>query len=311
MNLPGLKENEPLAPHVAYRIGGPARYWFEAKTSDELAAAVLAAEAERVPWVVLGAGSNVLVSDDGFKGLVILAANRDFRIEGNRVVACAGAVVSLLVRKTAEAGYCGFEWAASLPGTLGGAVRGNAGCYGGSMSDLVESVEVLRDGERLVLVKDDCLFSYRDSVFKRNRDVILSVTLWFMPSTREDCLARLDAFLSKRQVQQPHDFRSAGCWFKNFAFKDVVEVEKLARQVKIPDEFLKAKRIPAGWLVEQADFKGRKIGGAQVSPKHANFLVNAGGATASDILQLASMIKMRLRDDFGIQLEEEVQLVGF
>ena len=311
MNLPGFKENEPLAPHVSYRIGGPARYWFEAQSADALAQAVTAAEAEHLPWVVIGAGSNVLVSDEGFKGLVILAANRDFRLEGDSVIAGAGAVVSLLVRKTAEAGYCGFEWAASLPGTLGGAVRGNAGCYGGQASDLVESVEVLRDGKRLVLAKADCLFGYRDSVFKHNCDVILTVTLKFQPSTREECVTRLDAFLTKRQAQQPHDFCSAGCWFKNYEFKDIAEIEKLTRQVKVPDEFLRAKRLPAGWLVEQADFKGRKLGGAQVSDKHANFLVNTGGATASDILQLASMIKMRLRDDFGIQLEEEVQLVGF
>lgn len=311
MNLPGFKENEPLAPHVAYRIGGPARYWFEAKTADDLASAVIAAETEKIPWIVLGAGSNVLVSDDGFNGLVILVANRDFRLEGNLVYAGAGAVVSLVVRKSAEAGYCGFEWAASLPGTIGGAVRGNAGCYGGSMSDLIESVEVLRDGRRLNLAKSDCAFGYRDSIFKRNRDVILSASLRFQPSTQEECAMRLETFQAKRRESQPHDFCSAGCWFKNFEFKDASEIEKLTRSIKVPDDFIRTKRIPAGWLVEQADFKGHKIGGAQVSTQHANFLVNTGGATASDVIQLASMIKMRLRDDYGVQLEEEVQLIGF
>lgn len=311
MNLPNLKENEPLAKHTSYRLGGPAKYFVEAKTADEIAAAVTAAEAEKLPWFLLGAGSNILVSDEGFNGLVILAANRDFRFEGERLVAGAGAVMSLVVRKAAEAGYCGFEWAAALPGTVGGAVRGNAGCYGGQMSDLVEMVEVLREGKRLALKNADCEFGYRDSIFKHNRDVILTVTLKVALSNREECLTRLETTVAKRCASQPHDCCSAGCFFKNFEFRDAADVEKLACQVKVPDEFLKAKKIPAGWLIEQAGLKGEKIGGAQVSEQHANFIVNTGGATASDVLQLVSLIKMRLRDDYGVQLEEEVQLVGF
>jgi len=310
-----LKEREPLAKHVNIRIGGPADFYVEAKSSEELVLAVEAALADGLPYVVLGGGSNSLPSDEGFRGLVIQAANRGWRIEDERVYAEAGVPSAFLARKAAEAGLTGLEWAVSLPGTIGGAVRGNAGCFGGETKDAVVSVDALRvtDGstERVVYSNEDCRFGYRDSAFKRSSDVVLDVELELTQAPKEECLAKLDAVLSKRKLEQPSDNPSAGCMFKNFEYRDESDVAKLRATIDVPKEFLDAKRIPAGWLIEQADLKGESIGGASVSEKHGNFLVNRGDATASDVLQLISLIKMRIRDGYGVQLEEEVQLLGF
>jgi UDP-N-acetylmuramate dehydrogenase len=310
-----LKENEPLAKHVNIRIGGPADFYVEAKSSEEIAAAVEAALADGVPFAVLGGGSNTLPSDEGFRGLVIQAANRAWRIEDERVFAEAGVPSAFLARKAAEAGLTGLEWAISLPGTIGGAVRGNAGCFGGETKDVVVSVDALRvsDGraEGVVYTNADCRFGYRESVFKRVHDVVLDVELELTPAPKAECMARLDAVLAKRKLEQPSDSPSAGCMFKNFEYDDEEEIAKLKSVLDVPPEYLEARRIPAGWLVEQADLKGMSVGGAQVSQKHGNFLQNRGDATASDVLQLISLIKMRIRDGYGIQLEEEVQLLGF
>jgi len=310
-----LRESEPLAKHVNIRIGGPADFYIEARSSDEIAAAIEASLADGLPFVVFGGGSNTLPSDEGFRGLVIQAANRAWRIDDERVYAEAGVPSAFLARKAAEAGLTGLEWAISLPGTIGGAVRGNAGCFGGEAKDVVASVDALRvtDGriERIVYANAECRFGYRDSAFKRNADVVLDVELELTQAPKEECLARLDAVLAKRKLEQPSGNPSAGCMFKNFGYKDASDIAKLQAKLDVPDEFLAAKRIPAGWLIEQADLKGASVGGAQVSSKHGNFLVNLGNATASDVLQLISLIKMRIRDEYGIQLEEEVQLLGF
>ncbi|MEK7546298.1 MAG: UDP-N-acetylmuramate dehydrogenase [Patescibacteria group bacterium] len=310
-----LKEHEPLARHVNIRIGGPADFYVEAKSSEELAAAIEACLADGVAFVVFGGGSNTLPSDEGFRGLVIQAANRDWRIEGERVYAEAGVPSAFLARKTAEAGLAGLEWAISLPGTIGGAVRGNAGCFGGETKDVLASVDALRVSEgkleRVTYTPEDCRFSYRESAFKRSGDVVLDVELELTRAPKEECLARLDAALSRRKLEQPSDSPSAGCMFKNFEFKDEADIAKLMSLADVPEAFLKARRVPAGWLIEQADLKGKTIGGARVSEKHGNFLLNLGNATASDVLRLISLVKMKVRDAYGVQLEEEVQLLGF
>lgn len=310
-----VKKDEPLAKHVHIRIGGPADFYVEAKSSEEIVQAVEAAVLDQLPFAIFGGGSNTLPSDDGFRGLVIQAANRGWSVDGASVTAEAGVPTGFLARKTAEAGLTGLEWAVSLPGTIGGAVRGNAGCFGGEIKDTLESVEILRviDGrtERSVCKNEECGFGYRESRFKRSGDVVLSAKFALSTAPKESCLAKLEDVLSKRKADQPSDAPSAGCMFKNFDFKEESELAKLKERVDIPEAFLRAKRLPAGWLIEQADLKGKTIGRAQVSSKHGNFLLNLGGATASDVLQLISLIKMRIRDDYGLQLEEEVQLLGF
>lgn len=307
-----LKENESLARHVNFRLGGPARFWLAAKTSDEIAEAVRAAREDGLKWVMLGGGSNVLPSDKGFDGLVIQAANRGWSVTGTDARAEAGVPSAFLARKTAGAGLAGFEWAVSLPGTVGGAVRGNAGCFGGEMSDVVREVEVLRveTGKVETVPNRDCRFGYRDSIFKRSPDIILSATLELEQDDPDSCMKRLGEALSKRKAEQPQSEACAGCLFKNFEYDDGAAVAMLREKEDVPEAFLKARRIPAGWLIDRAGLKGECVGRACVSEKHGNFLVSEG-ATADQVVQLISRIKTRVRNEYGIQLEEEVQYLGF
>jgi len=309
-----LKENEPLWKHVNIRIGGPARWYLEARSSDEVMRAVEAADMDGLRLAVFGGGSNTLPADDGFDGLVIQMANRGWTIEPNgRVSAEAGILSAFLARKTAEAGLTGFEWAVSLPGTVGGAVYGNAGCFGGEMKDVVLSVESFRPNAARTVVRTagECQFGYRDSVFKRNGEIVLTVVMGLRPAPAAECLKSLEEALSKRKSEQPLGQLSAGCMFKNFEYRGEADIEKLKSRLEVPPAFLERKRIPAGWLIEQAGLKGLKIGGAMVSDKHGNFLVNTGRAASSDVVQLVSLVKTRIRNEYGIQLEEEVQLLGF
>lgn len=312
-----LSENEPLRKHTNFRIGGPARYFFEATSSDAMIAAVTIASELKMPFFILGGGSNVLVSDEGFLGLVIKSANRGIKIEDTRVVAEAGALSAFVARKSAEIGLTGLEWMISLPGTIGGAVRGNAGCFGGETREHLTEVSVLQfDDEvwsRNTFRNDDCKFGYRDSIFKHlnHQPIILDATFSLSIDDAALCMQRTNETLSKRRQAQPLESASAGCMFKNFTFTDEKEVQRLESDTKVPEEFMRAKKIPAGWIVEHLDFKGVTIGDISVSEKHANFLQNKGSGTASDVVQLVSLIKMKARDRFGIQLHEEVQYVGF
>ncbi len=305
------KEHEPLAKHVNFRIGGPARHFVEAKTSTDIVDAVALANRGGVAWFVLGGGSNTLVSDAGFDGLVIKAANRRLKIDGTRVMAEAGVISAAVARATAEKGLRGFEWAISLPGTMGGAVRGNAGCFGGETKDAVESVRVLHDGVVQTLRRDEVQFDYRHSVFKtpeRAHDVILDVTLLLREGDRAEAMGQLEKNLSGRKASQPLGSSSAGCMFKNFTYVDAADIVKLDA---VPEEFKTRKRIPAGWIIDQLGLKGTRIGDAMVSDVHGNFLVNKGAATADQIVQLIALIKSRVRSDVGVQLHEEVQYLGF
>lgn len=326
----GMRENESLAKHTNFRIGGPARYFFEAKNAAEIEWAVDAAAEVGVLVFVLGSGSNVLVSDAGFDGLVIKMANREVVIDGDKIIADAGAPLALVANKAAEAGLAGLEWAATVPGTVGGAVRGNAGCFGGEMKDVVARVEVLAPDSllnhsielesggggrwrRIELTKVECGFGYRESVFKKMNPapIILSVTLRLRKEDPAVCAARVKEFLQTRAASQPLATATAGCMFKNFEFKDREDIAKLEARAPIPKEFMATKRIPAGWIIDQLGLKGHKIGQAQISEQHANFFLNLGGATADEMVQLIALAKTRARNEFGIQLQEEVQYVGF
>lgn len=311
-----ITENEPLLKHTNFRIGGPATYFFEATSSDELVKAVEAAQELGLPFFVLGGGSNVLVSDEGFPGFVIKAANRGYVIRAPSAVSVESGVLSaFLARKTAEAGLTGFEWAISLPGTIGGAVRGNAGCFGGEMRDVVKSVDVFdpQKTESYKLKAESCQFGYRDSLFKHMdpAPIVLSVELELKQDDPKACLAQLEEKLRLRKEKQPLEASSAGCIFKNFEFHDRSEIAKLESVVTVPEEFIAMKRIPAAWLIDQRGLKGKRIDDAMVSEKHGNFIMNLGKATASDVVQLVSLIKLKVRNEFGVQLQEEVQYVGF
>ncbi|MDP3985777.1 MAG: UDP-N-acetylmuramate dehydrogenase, partial [bacterium] len=263
--LSGLKQNEPLAKQVNFRIGGPARYFFEAASQEDFLKAVQAATECRVPFFVIGGGSNVLVSDAGFDGLIIKSANRKLEIRPDGiVVAEAGIPSALVARKTAEAGLTGFEWAVSLPGTIGGAVRGNAGCFGGEIKDVVKNVDAfdVQKSVKRQVSSVKCEFKYRDSIFKRSTPnlIVLSVELQLAKDDPAACVARVEEKLAARREHQPLESSSAGCLFKNFEFQDEREIEKLKKVTDVPQEFISAKRIPAGWIIDQLGLKGHQIG---------------------------------------------------
>jgi len=312
--FPKAKRDEPLAPYTYLKIGGPAQLYFEAKGADDLVGAIESAKAQNIPWYVLGGGSNVLVSDDGFRGLIIRYLDSTFTVRERTVSAAAGASTVTVAKAAAEAGLTGFEWGTTVPGTIGGAIYGNAGCFGGEMKDIVVTVDAYdpEAAKYVALPKLQCKFAYRDSLFKHKPLVILKTLLALTPSDKERVQAKVAELQEKRRQTQPQGELSAGCMFKNFEFKSEADLDILKRQGdSIPEEMLKRKSISAGWLVDKLGLKGMRVGAAKVSEVHGNFIVNSGGARAQDILQLTSLIKMKVRDELGIMLEDEVQLVGF
>lgn len=312
--FPAALENELMVAHTFLKIGGPARLYLVAKTGDEIVQAVDAAQKEGIPYAVIGGGSNLLVSDDGFQGVVIQATERTQKIEGTRVTASAGVFSGLLARATADAGLTGFEWGIGVPGTVGGATYGDAGCFGGEMKDVVVSVDAydVTNKKRVTYSNAECRFGYRDSRFKHEPHVILSTTMELQVGDSASAKAKIEEIMGKRKDSQPQGTFSAGCLFKNFEFTDESVLEKLRREGdEVPSEMLKQKRIAAGWLIDKLGLKGTTVGKAQVSTVHGNFLVNLGGARAQDVLALSSLVKMKVRDDLGILLEDEVQYLGF
>ncbi|MDD4995539.1 MAG: UDP-N-acetylmuramate dehydrogenase [Patescibacteria group bacterium] len=303
--------DEPLSQHTTLRIGGPAKYFYEANSSEDLIHAVEAAYEVGAKYFVLGGGSNILFSDAGFDGLVIHAMNKNLRTQAEKLYVESGAMNAQVVRETVNAGLTGLEWLATIPGTIGGAIYGNAGCFGGSMKDLISKVDVYSHGEKTRLLKKDCQFMYRDSIFKKTNPLILSAELILKPGNKAESLKKIDEYIKKRAETQPAG-SSAGCTFKNFRYNNEADIAILKSKVKdIPADFLSKKLIPAGWLLDQVGARGMEMGGLAVSDKHANFIVNNGKGTADQFMMLTSKLKMLVRDELGIQIQEEIIFAGF
>ncbi len=323
-----LKRDESLKKHTNFHIGGPARWFVDIRSEDELLSVMELIQTHDVRWFVMGGGSNTLALDEGFDGIVLKMALRGFRIEGTSVVAEAGVISAALARATAEAGLAGFEWAISLPGTIGGAVRGNAGCFGGEIKDTCISARILsyrrgppvrpgRPGgctspEIVEYSHDDLKFNYRESAIKHSSDIVISATFQLHPGDAVVLKEKLAATLMKRKATQPLSAGSAGCTFKNYDAESEEELQRLGQKLDIllPSEMLTSRRVSAGWLIDQLGLKGTKIGGAQISSEHGNFIVNSEQATASDIVQLIALIKTKARNEAGILLQEEIQILA-
>ncbi|HTM68139.1 MAG TPA: UDP-N-acetylmuramate dehydrogenase [Candidatus Binatia bacterium] len=317
---PDVKEGEPLAKHTTFKIGGPAECFFEAKTADDAVRAVNAAKALGIPCFVFGGGSNMLVSDDGVKGLVVKMANRDFKVGSDgEVTAEAGAPTGLVSTRVTEAGFTGFEWAVGVPGTIGGAVRGNAGAYGGETKDALISVRAFKDGVEEVMANPVCGFAYRDSAFKKNPGwIVLSATFRFGKAADPVfAKSRLKQILLDRKAKQPVEYPTAGCMFMNWTPSGPEDIESIRRSLDLnKDESIPLTpqgTVPAGWIVDRAQLKGMKVGHVQVSDKHGNFFISDGKAKADDVIALTAALKTRVRNLTGgvIQLREEVEYVGF
>lgn len=275
-----------LAGCCAYRVGGPADWFFDAGSVEDLVTAVEWADKEGVKVFVMGRGTNVLFDDEGFRGLVVRFKSDGLELDGEKVVADAGVLMPKLVRAAGEAGLTGFEAWNGLPGTVGGAVYGNAGSFGVEVKDVLERAEVFVPGEGVKeFGVEDFEFGYRDSALKRNGGVVLRVIFRLKKGDAEEIKANMAEIAKKRVGKQPPG-ASCGSFFKN------------------PVDH------PAGWLIEQCGLKGKSVGGAMISEDHANFFLNKESAKASDILGLARIAKEAVKEKFGIELEEEVVYVA-
>src|SRR3989339_70569 len=302
-----VRADEPLKKYTTFKIGGPAKFFVVVKNKAQLFKAVKAAVDLKIPFTILGGGSNVLIADKGIDGLVIKLEGGETEIKGGRIKVFAGNLLGGFVREAVKSGFAGLEFAANIPGTVGGAVFGNAGAYGHGVGDFVDEVEVIVVDDEVglkILTKEECGFAYRESIFKKNKNWIISEVTFALAKEAggEEKLAEIDAEWKKRLCSQPLDLPSAGCSFKNLLYSnDLNRFESWAVKGK----------LPAAKFIEEAGLKGAKIGGAMVSDKHANFILNFDNATADDVVQLISLVKTKVRDEFNVQLEEEVQCVGF
>jgi len=305
-----VKLNVPLSKHTTFKIGGPADYFLIVEDTAQLVEALKFLDGEGHPYFILGGGSNMLVRDEGFRGVVVEVKNKKLEINENEIVVEAGCTTVEVARKTIQGGFTGFEWGVGVPGTIGGAVRGNAGAMGSEMKDNVEKVEVYKDGEVIELSNEECQFHYRHSIFKDEGGVVLRVWLKLNkvdPSEAAQGMKKALEHLQYRNKTQPQGFASTGCVFKNFEVQNS-EIEKL-QSLGVPEEFLQKGKISAGWLIDQTGMKGVQIGQAKVSETHGNFIVNLGGATAADVLALIEQIQERVYDKFGLEIEPEIQII--
>jgi len=310
--FPGVQKNISLKDHTTFKIGGPAKYFFVAKNKEDLIKAVETAKKYKLPVFILGGGSNLLVSDKGFNGLVIKvdALDVEFREDGANVG--SGVSSTRLAYLSAEKGLSGLEWAAGLPGNIGGAIYGNAQAFGTKICDAIESVQAvnLKTLEIENFSKEQCLFSLKSSIFKKNKNlVIVSANLVFKKDISEQIKNKIKEFLEYRRSKHPIDLPSAGSVFVN-PEKKIIN-KKLLEKFPELKEYNEKGVIPAGYLISKCGLAGKKVGGAQISEKHCNFIVNLGSAKAKDILALIKLAKAKVKKLFNISLEVEIQLVGF
>jgi UDP-N-acetylmuramate dehydrogenase len=289
-----IKENVPLSRLTSLHVGGPARYVASVASTQDAQEAIAFAKEKSLSFFVLGKGSNILFPDRGYEGVILLMSNRTVQIEGELIHAGAGVFMRMLVNKSLEQGLTGLEELAGIPGTVGGAVRGNAGTWSTETKDVLKEVTVLRPNEQgvyeeVIMTPQECEFGYRHSIFKAHPDwIVMSATFWGKQGDTKVGAALVAKDLEQRHTRQPYTAPSAGSVFKN------------------PD---KANGVFSGKLIEELGLKGLQIGGAQISEKHGNFIINKGGATAADILQLIKTVQTKVKEKFDIDLEPEIQIV--
>ena len=299
--LKGIKQNVSLLNYTTFRIGGKAKYFFIADKKEDLIRSVLMAKKINLPFFILGQGSNLLVSDKGYNGLVIKIENKKYKIKNNKIITEAGMPFAPLVSLAKTNNLTGLEWGIGIPGTVGGAVYGNAGAFKKSISDNVTQVEVFDSNTKKTKIfkNKECKFKYRESIFKNKKNlIILSAEFKFKKNNQREIQKLIQKYLNYKKSKQPLNYPSAGSIFKN------------------------TPNFSAGELIERSGLMGKKIGGAQISKKHANFIINLGnvhpvrntisnGAKAKDVFKLIKLIKKQVKKKFKINLEEEIQYLGF
>lgn len=284
-----VKQQEPMSRHTTFRIGGPADFYLCPHSTKEVQEIVEICKEEKLPYFVLGNGSNLLVSDRGYRGVVIQLWKNfsDITVKDCCIQAKAGALLSKVAAEALEAGLTGMEFVSGIPGTIGGAAFMNAGAYGGEMKDIIKSVKVLdTQGEARVLPKEELKMGYRTSIVKEKGYTVLSVELELTRGNQEEIRNTMEDLKERRTSKQPLEMPSAGSTFKR------------------PEGYF------AGKLIMDSGLRGFSVGGAQVSEKHCGFVVNKGGATAMDVLNLIREVQRRVKEQFGVDLETEVRFLG-
>ena len=278
-----------MKKHISFKVGGPADFLVKPKTEEELRNVVEFAKKENVPFIVIGNGSNLLVKDGGIRGIVIELSDNfnNYEIDGNIIKAQSGALLAIIGRNAMKNSLTGFEFAAGIPGTLGGALAMNAGAYGGEMKQVVKTVRLMdRDGNIFELSNEEMKFEYRRSLLTTKDYIVLSAVIELQPGNVEEIKEIMADYSNRRSTKQPLNFPSAGSTFKR------------------PEGHFAAK------LIDDCGLRGLNLRGAQVSDKHCGFVINSGGATAKDILDLMFIVKSTVNAKFGIMLEEEVKILG-
>ena len=284
-----VKADEPMKRHTTFRIGGPADYFLTPSSAEEVKGIIEICKQEALPYFILGNGSNLLVSDVGYRGVIIQLYRNygDISVEGNVIRANAGALLSQIASAAKNASLTGFEFAGGIPGTLGGAVVMNAGAYGGEMKDVLKEVTVMTgDGEIVTLPAEKLEMGYRTSVVKTNGYLVLSAVIMLEKGDQEAIKARMKELTEQRVSKQPLEYPSAGSTFKR------------------PEGYF------AGKLIMDAGLRGYQTGGAQVAEKHCGFVINKDNATAADVCRLMKDVQDKVREQFGVTLEPEVKFLG-
>ena len=276
-----IKVDEPMKKHISFKVGGPADFLVKPKTEEELRNVVEFAKKENVPFIVIGNGSNLLVKDGGIRGIVIELSDNfnNYEIDGNIIKAQSGALLAIIGRNAMKNSLTGFEFAAGIPGTLGGALAMNAGAYGGEMKQVVKTVRLMdRDGNIFELSNEEMKFEYRRSLLTTKDYIVLSAVIELQPGNVEEIKEIMADYSNRRSTKQPLNFPSAGSTFKR------------------PEGHFAAK------LIDDCGLRGLNLRGAQVSDKHCGFVINSGGATAKDILDLMYIVKSTVLNKFGVNV---------
>lgn len=304
-----LERNVILSAFGSYKIGGPARFFWRAKTLAEVKRAVREAKRMKEPLFILGGGTNLLIPDEGFPSMVLKPDIKILKRKGNSIEVGAGVLMSELLDFTVKEGLSGLEWAGGLPGTVGGAIRGNAGAFGGETKDKIITVTSV-DSKTVKTVKrkkDKCKFKYRSSIFKekKGREIIVSAVFRLGKGERKKIRLAIDEKIQHRLERHPMDYPNIGSIFKNVPVKSIPKSRQKDLVYKVKMDPIPV--IPTARLISQAGLKGVARGGAMISVKHPNFIVNVCEASEKDVIALMDLVRREIKKKFSVELEEEVE----
>lgn len=282
-----IKENEDMSKYTSFKTGGKARFLIKANKIQEIKDAIKIAKEQDIPFLVIGNGTNILFRDELYSGIIIKMELNTFKINNNKAVVDAGVKNALLAQELMKKELSGFEFAAGIPGTIGGAIRMNAGAYGGEIKDIIEKVTYLDYStlEEKTITNKECNFQYRHSVFCDNKNIILSATFNFIKAEKINIQEKMDLYAKSRKEKQPLEYPSAGSTFKR------------------GEDFITAK------IIDECGLKGYTIGGAQVSEKHAGFIINKNKATSKDIIELINYVKKIVKEKKEKDIELEIEII--